>query len=111
MNDNTTKHTANTRLDARSEKVETAVTIDWSNISLEDTRKLASRTIIIAAQSNWRNEGTIPTEAVLDANEFANPSRKPRGPVDPKKALLKAFADFQKENPEATMADFIATLA
>lgn len=111
MNENTTKHTANTRLDARSEKVETAVTIDWSNISLEDTRKLASRTIIIAAQNNWRTDGVIPTEAVLDANEFANPTRKPRGPVDPKQALLKAFAAYQKENPEATMADFIATLA
>lgn len=112
MNDNNmTKHTARTRLSERSDKVETAVTIDWSNISLEDTRKLASRTIIIAAQSNWRTDGVIPTEAVLDANEFANPSRKPRGPVDPKQALLKAFAAYQKENPEATMADFIATLA
>lgn len=86
---NTTTHAANTKLDARSEKVETAVTIDWSNISLEDTRKLASRTIIIAAQSNWRTDGAIPTEAVLDANDFANPTRKPRGPVDVKKLLEK----------------------
>lgn len=107
---NTTNHKATTRLSARSEKVETAVTINWGNISLEDTRKLASRTIIIAAQNEWRTDGAIPTEAVLDANDFANPTRKPRGPVDPKQALLKAFAAYQSENPDASMADFIATL-
>ena len=68
----TTTLTAKTKLDARAETAtETAVTIDWSNISLEDTRKLAERTIIIAAQAQWRKDGHIPTEATIDANEIA----------------------------------------
>ena len=82
--------TVRTKLDARStEKVETAVTIDWSTISQEDLQKLAQKTIVIAAQSQWRAAGEIPTEATLNAADFANPTRKPRGPVDLKALLAK----------------------
>lgn len=95
---NTTAHTVRTKLDSRStDKTESAITIDWENISLEDTRKLASKAIIIAAQSEWRAEGAIPREATLDANAYANPTRKPRGPVD-----LKAL--FGKMSPEEQAA-------
>lgn len=98
---NTTTHTAKTKLDARAETAtETAVTIDWSNISIEDTRALASRTILIAAQSQWRKDGNVPTEATLDAHEFAHPTRKPRGPVDVKALLLK----LSPEEREALLA-------
>lgn len=82
--------TVRTKLDARStEKTETAVTIDWSTISQEDLQKLAAKTIIIAAQSQWRGDGVIPTEATLNAHDYANPTRKPRGPVDLKALLAK----------------------
>ena len=87
---NTTNHTAKTKLDARAESAtETAVTIDWSTISVEDVRALAARTIIIAAQGEWRKSGTIPEAVTIDAHEAANPTRKPRGPVDVKAMLLK----------------------
>ena len=90
MTDNNTTHTVRTKLDARSTtKKETAVKIDWSQISLEDTRKLASKAVIIAAQAEWRAEGAIPETATLDANAYANPTRKPRGPVDVKALLSK----------------------
>ena len=82
--------TVRTKLDARStEKTETAVTIDWSTISQEDLQKLAQKTIVIAAQSQWRAAGEIPAEATLNAADFANPTRKPRGPVDLKALLAK----------------------
>lgn len=82
--------TVRTKLDARStEKTETAVTIDWSTISQEDLQKLAQKTIVIAAQSQWRAAGEIPKEATLNAADFANPTRKPRGPVDLKALLAK----------------------
>ena len=97
-NMNNTSHTVRTKLDSRSaEKVETAVTIDWEQISLDDTRKLASKAIIIAAQSEWRAEGAIPREATLDANAYANPTRKPRGPVDLKALLAKMTPEERAE--------------
>lgn len=104
---NTTSHTVRTKLDSRSvEKVKTAVTIDWEHISLEDTRKLASKAIIIAAQSEWRAEGAIPREATLDANAYANPTRKPRGPVD-----LKALLAKMDKTERASTIEFLRQLA
>lgn len=100
---NQTSHTVRTKLDSRAkDKTETAVVIDWSTISIDDTRKLASKAVIIAAQAEWRAEGAIPEEAVLNAHDFANPARKPRGPVNVK-ALL------QKMSPEER-AELLASL-
>jgi hypothetical protein len=100
----TTTTTAKTKLDSRADTVatETAITIDWSTISLEDTRKLAERTIVIAAQANWRKDGNVPTEATLDAHEFANPTKRPRGPVDVKALLAK----MSPEDRAALLASF-----
>lgn len=96
--ENNTQHTVRTKLDARAtEKKETAVTIDWSNISLEDTRKLAAKTIIIAAQSEWRSAGSVPDSVTLDAHAYANPTRKPRGPVDVKALLAKMTPEERAE--------------
>lgn len=98
-----TQHTVKTKLDARStDKVETAVTINWDSISIEDTQKLAAKSILISAQSEWRAEGVIPREATLDANSYANPSRKPRGPVDVRKLL----AAMSPEDRDALLAQF-----
>lgn len=99
MNTNdTTLHTVRTKLDARAtEKKETAATIDWSNISPEDTRKLAAKTIIISAQSEWRATGSIPESVTLDANTYANPTRKPRGPVDVRALLAKMTPEERAE--------------
>lgn len=86
----TTTHTVRTKLDARAtSKTETAATIDWSTISQEDLQKLAAKTIIIAAQAEWRAAGEIPETATLNAHDYANPTRKPRGPVDVKAMLAK----------------------
>lgn len=97
MNDTTT-HLARTKLDSRAAtKTETTVSIDWSNISLEDTRKLAAKTVIIAAQSEWRAAGAIPESVTLDAHTYANPTRKPRGPVDVKSLLAKMTPEERAE--------------
>ena len=99
----TTTHTAKTRLaETDKEKTVTAVTIDWSTISIEDTRKLAERTIIIAAQAQWRKDGSIPEAVTLNAHEFANPTKKPRGPVDVKALLAK----MSPEDRAAVLASF-----
>lgn len=97
--------TAKTKLDARAESAtETAVTINWDNISLEDLRALATRTIVIAAQTQWRKDGAIPAEATLDANEYANPTRAPRKPAD----IKALFAKMSPEEQAAFLAEVSA---
>ena len=103
--------TAKTKIDARAASAtETAVTIDWSNASDEDIKALAARTIVIAAQSQWRKDGVVPATFTADAHAFANPTRAPRKPIDPKEAFKRAYAEHLAEFPEATIAEFIATL-
>ena len=99
--------TAKTKLDARAESaIETVVTIDWSNASEADIKALATRTIVIAAQAQWRKEGVIPSEITLDAHEFANPTRSQK----PKDAVSAAKAALAKMSPEERAA-FLADLA
>lgn len=94
----TTTHTVRTKLDSRATtKTKTAVTIDWSTISTDDLRKLAAKTVIIAAQAEWRSDGTIPESVTLDAHAYANPTRKPRGPVDVKALLSKMTPEERAE--------------
>ena len=97
-NMNTTEHKVRTKLDSRAtSKTETAVTIDWSTISTDDLRKLAAKTVIIAAQSEWRSDGNVPESITLDAHQYANPTRKPRGPVDDKALLSKMTPEERAE--------------
>ncbi len=87
-----TTHKTKTKIDARAEAaIETAVTIDWSTISDADLKALAARTILIAAQAQWRKDGAIPAEATLNAHDFANPTRAPKKAPD-LKALLSALS-------------------
>lgn len=97
-----TNVTAKTKLDARAESAtETAVTIDWSNTSQEDIQALAARTVVIAAQSQWRKDGVIPSEVTLDANDYANPTRAPRKPAD----IKALFAKMTPEEKAAFLAE------
>lgn len=99
----TTTHTVRTKLDARATtKTESAITIDWSTVSDDDLRKLAAKTVIIAAQAEWRADGSIPQSATLNAHDYANPARKPRGPVDVKKLL----ANMSPEDRAALLAQY-----
>ncbi len=95
-----TNVTAKTKLDARAESAtETAVTIDWSNTSQEDIQALATRTIVIAAQAQWRKDGVIPHEVTLDANDFANPTRvrTQKSNIDTLRAALAKMAPEERE--------------
>ena len=103
---NMTTTTTKTRLAQGTDAIETAVSIDWENASIEDVRTLATRTIIIAAQAQWRTAGAIPTSVTLDAHAFANPERT-RKPQD---AVTAAKAALAKMSPEERAA-FLASLA
>ena len=103
---NMTETTAKTRLAQGTDAIETAVTINWETASIDDVRALATRTIIIAAQAQWRTAGAIPTSVTLDAHAFANPERT-RKPQD---AVAAAKAALAKMSPEERAA-FLASLA
>ena len=103
---NITTTTTKTRLAQGTDAVSTAITINWETASVEDMRALATRTIIIAAQSQWRTAGAIPTSVTLDAHAFANPERT-RKPQD---AVATAKAALAKMSPEERAA-FLASLA
>ena len=103
---NMTTTTTKTRLAQGTDAIETTVSIDWENASIEDVRALATRTIIIAAQAQWRTAGAIPTSVTLDAHAFANPERT-RKPQD---AVAAAKAALAKMSPEERAA-FVASLA
>ena len=98
-----TNVTAKTKIDARAETAtETAVTVNWDNTSLDDIKALATRTIVIAAQSQWRKDGAIPSEVTLDANDFANPTRAPRK-QDAMANAKKALAAMSPEDRAAAL--------
>ena len=103
---NMTTTTTKTRLAQGTDAIETAVTINWETASIDDVRALATRTIIIAAQAQWRTAGAIPTSVTLDAHAFANPERT-RKPQD---AVAAAKAALAKMSPEERAA-FLASLA
>ena len=103
---NMTTTTTKTKLSSASDAVQTNITIDWANATEADLRALAARTIIIAAQAQWRTAGAIPTEATLDAHAFANPERT-RKPQD---AVTAAKAALAKMSPEERAA-FLASRA
>lgn len=97
-----TNTTVKTKPDARSEAIETNLTINWDGMTEEDTRALAQQALIVKLQSGWRN-GTIPAGAhEVKAVEFRVGVRAPRGPVDP-------VALFKKMTPEQ-QAEFLARI-
>ena len=102
----TTTTTTKTKLSSASDAVQTNITIDWANATEADLRTLATRTIIIAAQAQWRTAGAIPTDATLDAHAFANPERT-RKPQD---AVAAAKSALAKMSPEERAA-FLASLS
>lgn len=97
--------TVKTRINERSERVETNLTLDFSNVTEEQLQELASRAAIIAWQAKVRAEGEIPTEATFNVAEVFE--RKPRTPKDPMEAAKAALA---KMSPEER-AEFLASLA
>ena len=83
MNDTTNIATLSvkTKADARAEAVETALTIDYTNMTREDLIALAQQTIVIKLQGGWRKNG-IPTELSVDAADHKVGARAPRKPAD-----------------------------
>lgn len=79
-----------TRLAEGAPQVSTNVTVDFSGVSREELEELASKSVIITEQGNWRKNGEIPTgDFTISVREQLDRERAPRGPVDVSKLLAK----------------------
>ena len=90
---NETKAEITTKADARSEKVVTNLTIDWTGMSADDVQALAQQALVVKLQSAWRANGIPAGEHTVKASDHKIGVRAPRKPVDVKKALETYIAD------------------
>lgn len=77
-----------TKLNERSTAVKTAVTLDFANLSEEETHDVLEAWYRVRLASAWRADGVIPTAATIDAAEYAPGQRRARKPVDATTAAM-----------------------
>ncbi len=79
---NETKAEITTKADARSEKVVTNLTIDWTGMSADDVQALAQQALVVKLQSAWRANGIPAGEHTVKAADHKIGVRAPRKPAD-----------------------------
>lgn len=99
---NTTSHDVDTRAEAGADKITTALTIKWDEMTLEETRALAAQSIVIKWQGQVRKAGVIPTEVSLNATDYRLGVRAPRKPAD----VASMLAKLSPEELAAVLARF-----
>lgn len=107
ITDDSTVHVRRTvRPDKKStERYVIDVVYDYSDVTHEELLELATRSIVIDDQRNWRKaaETAIPdedrwtNEAVRSVREMLDEERT-RGPVDPKKVVVSNWSKMSKED-------------
>ena len=95
-----------TRLNERSERVETNLTLDFQNVTEDQLQELASRAAIIAWQSKVRAEGEIPTEATFNVAEVFD--RKPRTPKNARFSVRLSRQSSRRRLPPISRASVSA---
>ena len=107
-NVNVTNVTCKTKLDRNSvNRVVTRLELDWTGVEVDQLRELATKSVIIALQAEWRPAGEIPKEASVAVAELLNRGRKPRATMAPAAAAAKAvekLSDAELEALEARIA-------
>lgn len=100
MNDNSniTRHSVSTKASKDAEEITTNLTIDWTDMSLEDTRALARQAMIVKLQSAWRRNG-IPETFEAKAVDYKVGAR-----VAAKKDPLAMVKALPKDQQAAILA-------
>lgn len=73
--------TAKTRLEKAEDRVETKMTIDFTDVTREQLIKAATKSIVIWRQSGYREDGKIPAADEFSAKEYFEPRTRTRKPV------------------------------
>jgi len=101
-NVNVTNVTCKTKLDRNSvNRVVTRLELDWTGVEIDQLRELATKSVIIALQAEWRPAGEIPKEASVVVAELLNRGRKPRVAMAPAAAAAKAVEKLSDAELEA----------
>ena len=93
-----------TRPQAGQQAVETALTIDWSDMTPEDVQALAQQALIVKLQGKWRKEGIPNGECTVNAAEYKVGVRAPKT----KQTLEQMLAALSPEERAALVAKFSA---
>lgn len=104
-----TELTISTKPDARAEKVNTALTINWEGVSEEQLRAMAQQSLVVKLQSNLRrafekDNAAIPATLTVNAKDYVVGSRAPKkSAFDTVMASLGNLTQEQKDALRATL--------
>jgi hypothetical protein len=90
---NETKIEVDTKANKEAESVKTNLTIDWTNVSVEDMQALAQQALIVKLQGNWRKNGIPAGDATVKAADYKVGVRAKREPASLDAMLQKLTAD------------------
>ena len=93
-----------TRPQAGQQAIETALTIDWSDMTAEDVQALAQQALIVKLQSQWRKNGIPAGECTVKAADHKIGVRAPKT----KQTLEQMLAALSPEERAALVAKFSA---
>jgi hypothetical protein len=78
---NETKIEVDTKANKEAESVKTNLTIDWTDVSVEDMQALAQQALIVKLQGNWRKNGIPAGDATVKAADYKVGVRAKREPA------------------------------
>jgi len=93
-----------TRPQAGQQAIETALTIDWSDMTAEDVQALAQQALIVKLQSKWRKEGIPNGDCTVKAADYKVGVRAPKT----KQSLEQMLAALSPAERAALVAKFAA---
>lgn len=99
---NNTETKVETRTQAGQAPVETALTIDWTDMSAADVQALAQQALIVKLQGKWRKEGIPNGECTVKAADYKVGVRAPKT----KQTLEQMLAALSPEERAALVAKF-----
>ena len=83
-----------TRLVANGDRYETVADIDFANVTDNEVRELAKRTVVIDQQKIYRDVGKVPTTDNISVRDQLDGKRAPKDP------MIAAMVAIQKLSPE-----------
>lgn len=102
---NTTETSVTTRLNKESDKITTALTINWEGITDEEVREIAQQALIVKVQGQWRRDEVIPEgEHTINAVDHKVGTRK----APTKQSAESLFAKLSPEERAALVEKYSA---
>ena len=94
---NVTNTTIKTKADAKSEAIETNLTIDWEGMEPEDVQALAQQALIVKVQGDWRRNGIPAGDFTVKAADHKVGVRRPATKQTLEQMLAKLSSEERAE--------------